>query len=430
MLPLSLRAMAAPYSSSSFIATFTYASIVNVIFLLGVLSEKYAYGTTREVDLEEEVVVIVGGKGGLGGCIAEVYGMKGVRTVVLDVAVSKDEEEKDEEAGGVRYYRCDVGDRQQVEEVWAHVRANVGTPTVLINCAAVVRAKRFVDLSMDEVERYVLPRLSSLLPILPLSSHFPFSFGLLCSSQLSSCLSPRPSLRFSSSFYAWSSSFRPISGARPPRESIADPPHSIFRTNLLSHYHLTSLFLPPLLTRPSGGHLITTSSVLGSLGASHLSLYTSSKAALSTFHASLTAELRSSAYPPNNIRTILVAPGQLDTPLFAGIRQNWWRRFMGPRVEVREVAMRIVGMVDRGEGGEVRMPAYARWIGGMGALPVGAQRALRELSGVDEEGRGVAEKAGGVGDGIEEKERRSDHGRRRVVGVSTIYDRYRKMSYR
>lgn len=88
---------------------------------------------------------------------------------------------------------------------------------------------------------------------------------------------------------------------------------------------------------------------------------------------------------------------------------------MGPRVEVREVAMRIVGMVDRGEGGEVRMPAYARWIGGMGALPVGWQRALRELSGVDEEGRGVAEKAGGVGNGFEEKGRGGDHSRRREV---------------
>jgi len=124
-------------------------------------------------------VVVVGGKGGLGGCIAEVYGMKGVRTVVLDVAVSKDEEGKDEEGGGVRYYRCDVGDRQQVEEVWARVKTNVGTPTVLINCAAVVGAKRFVDLSMDEVERYVLPRFSSILRHLQLPSHVSPSTSVL-----------------------------------------------------------------------------------------------------------------------------------------------------------------------------------------------------------------------------------------------------------
>lgn len=423
--------MAASYSSTSFIVTFAYASIVNVIFLLGVLSEKYAYGTPRDVDLEEEVVVVVGGKGGLGGCIAEVYGMRGVRTVVLDVAVSMEEDGQEEETGGVKYYRCDVGDRQQVEDVWARIKTNVGTPTVLINCAAVVGAKRFVDLSMDEVERYVLPRLSSLLPILHLSSH------LSPSASVSALFIPAVVLSFPTAFIA---SFFPLECMVPklsshlrrptPKGSITDPPHSTFHTNLLSHYHLTSLFLPPLLTRSSGGHLITTSSVLGSLGASHFSLYTSSKAALSTFHTSLTAELRSTAYPPNNVKTILVAPGQLDTPMFAGIRQNWWRRFMGPRVEVREVAMRIVGMVDRGEGGEVRMPAYARWIGGLGVLPVGLQRALRQLSGVDEEGRGVAEKAGEVGNGPEEKEREVDHGRRRVVGASTIYDRYRKMSYR
>lgn len=155
MLPLSLRAMAAQYTSTSFIVTATYASIVNVIFLLGVLSQKYAYGKPREVDLEEEVVVITGGKGGLGGCIAEVYGMRGVRTVVLDVTVSKEEEENGEEEGGVRYLNCDVGDREALEKTWARLSKEVGTPTVLVNCAAIVGAKRFVDISLDEIDRYV-----------------------------------------------------------------------------------------------------------------------------------------------------------------------------------------------------------------------------------------------------------------------------------
>ncbi|KAL8824819.1 MAG: hypothetical protein Q9191_004803 [Dirinaria sp. TL-2023a] len=156
--------------------------------------------------------------------------------------------------------------------------------------------------------------------------------------------------------------------------------------------HLTSLFLPPLLSRAAGGTIITCSSVLASLGASHLTAYTATKAALSTFHASLTAELRSSAYPPNNIRTILVAPGQLDTPLFAGVRQNAVRNFWGPRVEVRELAVKIVDMIDRGEAGEVRMPAYANMIAWMGVLPVGIQRLLRAVSGLDEAMRIAVEK--------------------------------------
>lgn len=147
--------MAAPYSSTSFIVTASYASIVNIIFLLSVISEKYAYGPPREVDLEEEVVVIVGGKGGLGGCVAEVYGMRGVRTVVLDVGLSEEEERKGEEESGVRWFRCDIGVRDEVERVWARVREEVGTPTVLINCATVVGAKRFIDLSMNEMDWFV-----------------------------------------------------------------------------------------------------------------------------------------------------------------------------------------------------------------------------------------------------------------------------------
>lgn len=56
--------------------------------------------------------------------------------------------------------------------------------------------------------------------------------------------------------------------------------------------------------------------------------------------------------------------------------------------------MRIVKMIDQGEGGEVRMPAYAHYLApGMAGLPVGVQRWLRGVSGVDTEGRGVAESA-------------------------------------
>lgn len=148
--------------------------------------------------------------------------------------------------------------------------------------------------------------------------------------------------------------------------------------------HLASLFIPPLLDRPEGGTLITSSSVLGSLGASHLTAYTATKAALSAFHASLSAEIQSSAYPPNSIKTILVAPGQLDTPLFAAVNQNTVQNFFGPKVEVKELAMKIVSMIDRGEGGEVRLPAYASMIAWMFVLPVGLQSLLRAASGLDE----------------------------------------------
>ncbi|MCJ1398048.1 hypothetical protein MMC11_001245 [Xylographa trunciseda] len=153
-----------------------------------------------------------------------------------------------------------------------------------------------------------------------------------------------------------------------------------FRVNTISHYRLNSLFLPPLLSRPEGGTIVTISSVLGKLGATQLSAYAASKAALLTYHASMTAEL-SETHP--NIKTILVAPGHLSTELFAGLRKTPLQAFLGPAVEVQELAMKIVTMIDAGRGGIIAEPFYARWIFLLEALPVGLQKVFRGLAGID-----------------------------------------------
>lgn len=99
-------------------------------------------------------------------------------------------------------------------------------------------------------------------------------------------------------------------------------------------------------------------------------------------HASLQAELRYSANPAaSNIKTILVAPGQLSTSLFAGVRTP--SKFFAPVVEPVELAKEIVAMVDSGRSGEIRVPFYAEWIPVLQALPAGLQRVLRSWSGLD-----------------------------------------------
>ena len=87
--------------------------------------------------------------------------------------------------------------------------------------------------------------------------------------------------------------------------------------------------------------------------------------------------------PKNSIKTILVTPGALSTPLFAGLQQSRFRDFFGPMVDVREMAMKIVWMIDQGEGGVIAMPVYARWIAWMGVLPAGLQKLARWVSGLD-----------------------------------------------
>lgn len=128
---------------------------------------------------------------------------------------------------------------------------------------------------------------------------------------------------------------------------------------------------------------MTVASVLGHLGAANLGAYCASKAALQAFHQCLRAELRRERV--GGVKTVLVAPGQLDTALFGDLRgQGWGRRFFGPVVGAGEVARRVVELVGRGEGGEVRVPAYAGAIEWLAVMPGVVQDWLRGWSGVDE----------------------------------------------
>ena len=52
-------------------------------------------------------------------------------------------------------------------------------------------------------------------------------------------------------------------------------------------------------------------------------------------------------------------------------------------MEVKDLAMKIVGKIDKGEGGMITEPAYARWIGVLELLPTGLQKVARRVSGVD-----------------------------------------------
>lgn len=329
LLPLCLRAIAAPYDSSSFILACAFAISVSLYRVLDVWNRRLAYGAPREIDWENEVVVITGGVAGLGGCLAEIFALRGVGVAVLDIAVDGNILKSGEEKEGVKYYYCDVGDYEQVEEVWKSVVKDLGSPTILINNAAVVSDRAFLEQTREDVER-------------------------------------------------------------------------TFRINTFSHYHLTRLFIQLLLDRTSGGALITVSSILAHLGASHLSTYTASKAALTAYHASLSVELASTA---PQIKTILVATGQLDTQLFGNVKlRGWWRNFFGPVLGAGEVAVKIVEMIDRGEGGVVAEPAYARWIAWLGVLPVGIQRAAKRWSGTDD---AFARSAAGAVD--EEEDTNSDN---------------------
>lgn len=87
---------------------------------------------------------------------------------------------------------------------------------------------------------------------------------------------------------------------------------------------------------------------------------------------------------PDAVKTLLITPGQLSTPLFASIEPP--STFFGPTVQVNELAAEIVKRIDRGKGGEVSLPLYARWIGLLRLLPQGIGKLVRRIAGLDSAG--------------------------------------------
>lgn len=149
-------------------------------------------------------------------------------------------------------------------------------------------------------------------------------------------------------------------------------------TNMLGPFYCIKAFLPALLRSGRGGTIVNVSSVIGHLGAAQLADYAAAKAGVSAMHRSLTAELRDS-HP--EIRTVLITPGQLSTPLFYGVQTP--SSFLAPVVEPVEVAKEIVTAIDSGLGAEKAMPMYARWVEWYDVLPSGIQVIVRKIAGVD-----------------------------------------------
>jgi NAD(P)-dependent dehydrogenase (short-subunit alcohol dehydrogenase family) len=329
MVPLCMRAQATPWQHPSIQIAIGYASFLTLLYFLGVLNKQIAYSKPRKVDLSDEVIVITGGASGLGLLIAEVYGMRGATVAVLDV-----QELESGEARGVSVYKCDVGDKEQIARVAVEIEKDaspfllesavfsnvnqLGTPTILINNAAIVNGKTLLNLTVEEIDRN-------------------------------------------------------------------------FRINLLSHFYTLKTFLPGMI-RAGHGTIVTMSSVLGKIGAAQLTDYAAAKAGITAMHKSLVAELKSTP----DIKTILVTPGQLSTPLFNGVQTP--SSFLSPILEPVDVAKEVIAAIDAGSSADLAMPLYARWIDWMNVVPVGVETILRKLSGVDRAMKGFVGKEGSLGE--------------------------------
>ncbi|KAH4307964.1 hypothetical protein HBI56_024410 [Parastagonospora nodorum] len=147
---LCLRAQYTAYGAPEMLIAVAWSFLMSAIGIFHIISERIAFGAPREVDLAEEVIVITGGVEGLGGLLAETYGMRNANVAVLDVK-KVDEDEAEEK--GVVYYQCDVSDPKQIEAAAAKIVEDLGPPTILINNAGIVHKKSILDTTTEEVEQ-------------------------------------------------------------------------------------------------------------------------------------------------------------------------------------------------------------------------------------------------------------------------------------
>lgn len=171
----------------------------------------------------------------------------------------------------------------------------------------------------------------------------------------------------------------PINGL-PLLSLPAEALETTLKANLFSYFHTLQVCLPGMLSSPTGGTIVTLSSVLSHLTAASLSDYNASKAALSAVHRTVEAELQSSG-ADKKVKTILVETGQIATSLFESVKTP--SGFFAPVIEPVEVAREIVSIVDSGNGGLIRLPSFAYFVDWYNILPKSVQRFARFLSGID-----------------------------------------------
>jgi len=134
-----------------------------------------------------------------------------------------------------------------------------------------------------------------------------------------------------------------------------------FDVNALAHYWTLKTFLPEMI-RNKSGHIVTVASIAGLYGMAQLTDYNASKAATISLHESLRYELDKRYHTPQ-IRTSLVVPGHIQTPLFSTIRlpRNRLFRFCFPSLEPISVVKAVIRALDEQHSQTIYLPFFANF---------------------------------------------------------------------
>lgn len=111
--------------------------------------KQYVFGKHNFLlEIDKNVAVITGGCGGLGRCLATQLINRGIKTIVLDIALPP----LSDRIPDVCYIRCDVTDFSQMQLAASEISARFGLVTILINNAGIVRSHSLLDMSENDIQ--------------------------------------------------------------------------------------------------------------------------------------------------------------------------------------------------------------------------------------------------------------------------------------
>ncbi|KAG8900140.1 hypothetical protein FRB99_006214 [Tulasnella sp. 403] len=149
-VPVVYKSQGLPWNAPVVQSSILYTVLVFSWALLRSLDTRWRNGfllDTTRIDWAEQIVVITGGAGGIGGLLANTLAIRGVTVAVLDVVPLHTENDN------ITYYKCDVSQWAEVKAVAARIVKDLGHPTILVNNAGVVQGKLIVDLSEEDVKQ-------------------------------------------------------------------------------------------------------------------------------------------------------------------------------------------------------------------------------------------------------------------------------------
>ncbi|KAI9167865.1 Dehydrogenase RED2 [Paramyrothecium foliicola] len=126
--------------------------------------EALNHGTISDFNWDEEIVLVTGGAGGIGGEVVQKMAKSGTTVIVLDVmdltytpsncfmsprGLSQSLTNK---GSNVHFYKCDITDHAALKSVAERIRIEVGEPSIVVANAGICRGKALLDASERDVE--------------------------------------------------------------------------------------------------------------------------------------------------------------------------------------------------------------------------------------------------------------------------------------